>query len=517
MFCLSLPDSYEPTAWQYLDNITVIANYKLSDIIAQVLQEESRRKAQAIGQGSSLNKFSTVKNIGQKCAKCGKTNHTTQNHWPGGKRPQKGKGQKSQKLSGSSGKKKADKKGKGKEKAQTSTNVLDIADIRELSITSSESINFSCYKASEMVEWSLDSGCTNHITPRKSDFVQYRELGQLHKAEIADGKYLTIEGSGMVIRYSKMPHGQESLQIRNILYVPEANKQLFSLIAAGQCGSMSQTTKEGTIVSQNGTPFIISTPKSGKLHSFDMVLMINQSEIPRAIIATLSDYTLWHRRMGHTHQCVIKHLGKNTEGGPYQTTEAPHGACEGCEKGKSKRLPFPSLKSRTTRPLDLVHSNLDEMPVLSIGGYKYTATYLDDHSSFGVMFYLKNKNEEFNAFKTYKAWAERQLGTKLKCKRTDRRGEFTLKEQKAYLTQNGIEHQMSMPDSPQQNGRVERFQQTIINGAEAMWHHAGFFNGFWIYAVKAKLHMYNVTLIKCADYKTPKELWSGQKLNISHL
>ena len=34
MVCLSLPDSYEPTTWQYLDNITVIANYKLSDIIA---------------------------------------------------------------------------------------------------------------------------------------------------------------------------------------------------------------------------------------------------------------------------------------------------------------------------------------------------------------------------------------------------------------------------------------------------------------------------------------------------
>ena len=98
MFCSSLPDSYESTTWQYLDNITAIANYKLSDIIARVLQEESRRKAQALGQGSSLNKFSTVKNIGQKCAKCGKTNHTTQNHWPG-KCPQKGKGQKSQKDS----------------------------------------------------------------------------------------------------------------------------------------------------------------------------------------------------------------------------------------------------------------------------------------------------------------------------------------------------------------------------------------------------------------------------------
>ena len=221
-----------------------------------------------------------------------------------------------------------------------SANVLDIADIGELSLTSSESINFSCYETSEVVEWFLDSGCTDHITPRKSDFIQYRELGQLHKAEIADGKYLKIEGYGTIIRHSKMPNSNESLQIRNVLYIPEANNWLFSLIATGQCGSMSQTTKEGTIVSQNGTPFIIGTPKSGKLHSFNMILEKNRSEVPRAIIATLSDYTLWHRRMGHAHQCVIKHLGKNMEGGPHQTTKAPHGACEGCEKGKSKRLPL---------------------------------------------------------------------------------------------------------------------------------------------------------------------------------
>ena len=50
-----------------------------------------------------------------------------------------------------------------------------------------------------------------------------------------------------------------------------------------------------------------------------------------------------------------------------------------------------------------------------------------------------------------------------------------------------------------------------------MRHHAGLSNGFWIYAVKAKLHVYNVTPIKHADYKTLKELWSGQKPNISHL
>ena len=66
----------------------------------------------------------------------------------------------------------------------------------------------------------------------------------------------------------------------------------------------------------HGIPYIVGLPKSGRLHSFDMELIKNKIEIPWAIIATLDDYTLWHRRMGHTHKCVIKYLKDNTEGGP---------------------------------------------------------------------------------------------------------------------------------------------------------------------------------------------------------
>ena len=66
MFCSCLPESYEPTAYQYLDNVMDIAMYKRPDIITQVLQEESRRQAHSMETGLSLNKFSMVKNLGQK-------------------------------------------------------------------------------------------------------------------------------------------------------------------------------------------------------------------------------------------------------------------------------------------------------------------------------------------------------------------------------------------------------------------------------------------------------------------
>ena len=53
---------------------------------------------------------------------------------------------------------------------------------------------------------------------------------------------------------------------------------------------------------------------------------------------------------------------------------------------------------------------------------------------------------------------------------------------------------------------TESFQQTIINGAETMQHHTGLSNGFCIYAVKAKIHMYSVTPIKKQTINTKRTM-----------
>ena len=149
------------------------------------------------------------------------------------------------------------------------------------------SIDFSCYDQSETVKWFLDSGSTEHITPLKSDFMQYREFAQMQYAEIADGKHLKLEGFGMVIGHSVMPGHTAKIQIQNVLYVPSASKRLYSLIATGQCNCKSKTMRMGTIVTQSGTPFIIGTPKSGNLHTFDLILIKNWNENVQANIANM--------------------------------------------------------------------------------------------------------------------------------------------------------------------------------------------------------------------------------------
>ena len=74
---------------------------------------------------------------------------------------------------------------------------------------------------SDQVEWHLDNGSTVHITPVKSDFVQYREFGHPEITETTDGKFLIIEGFGTIIRHSIMLEGMVSLQIQKSAICPK--------------------------------------------------------------------------------------------------------------------------------------------------------------------------------------------------------------------------------------------------------------------------------------------------------
>ena len=47
-------------------------------------------------------------------------------------------------------------------------------------------------------EWLIDSGATSHMTPHRSDLVEYKELKTGQKVSIADGKKLQVAEVGTV-------------------------------------------------------------------------------------------------------------------------------------------------------------------------------------------------------------------------------------------------------------------------------------------------------------------------------
>ena len=189
--------------------------------------------------------------------------------------------------------------------------------------------------------------------------------------------------------------------------------------------------------------------------------------------------------------------------------------CEGCIAGKMKRKPFKSVgEIRSKRRLQLVHSDVcGPMPTESIGGNKYFVTFIDDYSRYCVIYVIKSKSEVPEKFKEFEARVHNVCGLQIGTLRSDNGGEYLSKEFRAYLKSKGIHHELTVPYSPEQNGVAERMNRTLMEMARSMMAHAGLRDRYWAEAVDAAA--YTTSSIK--GFKTPYEVWKGEKPNIEHL
>ena len=77
---------------------------------------------------------------------------------------------------------------------------------------------------------------------------------------------------------------------------------------------------------------------------------------------------------------------------------------------------------------------------------------------------------------------------------------------KDYFTANGILFQTSCVHTPQQNGRVERKHQHILNVGRALRFHANLPIYFWGESILTAAHLINRTPTPLLNHKTPYEL-----------
>lgn len=123
--------------------------------------------------------------------------------------------------------------------------------------------------------------------------------------------------------------------------------------------------------------------------------------------------------------------------------------------------------------------------------------------------FLKRKSDFTQAFEAYLARAEKETGQKLLIFHSDRGGEYMNTILDTRFKELGITHHKTMPYTPQQNGRAERWNRTFMEKALSMLHHAGLSLGFWQLAVDTAVHVYNRTPTRTLKWKTPMELWSA--------
>ena len=105
---------------------------------------------------------------------------------------------------------------------------------------------------------------------------------------------------------------------------------------------------------------------------------------------------------------------------------------------------------------------------------------------------------------------------KMKILRSDNGGEYTSKEFSNYLKEKGIQHQLSIPRTPQQNGVAERMNRTIQETARSMMYNAGQDKKFWAEAVCTAIIIRIRSPTVAVDNMTPYECFYGSKPDVSH-
>ena len=101
---------------------------------------------------------------------------------------------------------------------------------------------------------------------------------------------------------------------------------------------------------------------------------------------------------------------------------------KGYASGKNIKNPFPKSETKTKGTLELIHYDVcGPMPSVSLSGYEYYVTFIDDYLRKTWIYFLKNKSEVFGKFKDFKSLIENRSEKRIKTLRSDNAGEYTSK------------------------------------------------------------------------------------------
>jgi hypothetical protein len=98
--------------------------------------------------------------------------------------------------------------------------------------------------------------------------------------------------------------------------------------------------------------------------------------------------------------------------------------CSACQQAKSHQLPFSDSTRVSTKPLELVHSDVWGPAIKSVNDYQYYVRFLDDYSHFTWMYLIKHKYDVQFGFLEFQKCFELLLNTKIKAFQSNGGGEY---------------------------------------------------------------------------------------------
>ncbi|GJU66356.1 retrovirus-related pol polyprotein from transposon TNT 1-94 [Tanacetum coccineum] len=292
-----------------------------------------------------------------------------------------------------------------------------------------------------------------------------------------------------IMRYGDYQLG--NVVISRVYYVEGLGHNLFSVVRFCDADLEVAFRKNTCFIHNLEGVDLLSGSRDTNLYTISLDDMIRSSLICLLSKASKTKSWLWHRRLSHLNFA--------------------------CSLQKSKKSSHqPKAKDTNQEKLYLLHMDLcGSMRVASINRKRYILVIVDDYSRFTCVRFLKTKDEAPAAIIKCIKNIQVRLKATVWNVRTDNGTEFVNQTLREWYENVGITHQTSVARTPQQNGVVERRNQTLVEAARTMLIFSKALLFLWAEAINTACYTQNRSLIRLRYNKTPYELMQDKKPDLS--
>ncbi|TPX48526.1 DNA-directed DNA polymerase [Synchytrium endobioticum] len=262
------------------------------------------------------------------------------------------------------------------------------------------------------------------MSENKKAFATYRPYHKI--IEGIGGKILHAVGIGTIIGSIVSNSISYPITLHEVLYIPELGCNLLSTTKLRRFGNITMGSETTSFhVGENSPAITVHTPSN--------LLLIHMVLADSAFAADTATASIWHSRMGHASSSRMKATSRATSNNI--TTNIWEYDCKDdvCVRAKLSRSNIPRTRDHpTSKPFELIHSDLMEWDVRSNGGFKYVLSLLEDYSKVVWIVLLKSKADVAIQYKRFIEMVKTQFGTTIKAIQTDMGTEFVNKQLERY-------------------------------------------------------------------------------------
>jgi hypothetical protein len=340
------------------------------------------------------------------------------------------------------------------------------------------------------------------------------------KIIVGSGKAIYSTHKGSFVGSYTYKNKTQRLILKDTLVVPDLWMNLFAINKALSNGARISNNGENICLhpKMSTVPIVFNNKLDcGSGYLLGTIFTATQDEAATVAVPDKVDLNLIHQQLGHPSDQITRAtaiaLGIKATG-IFEN-------CDSCARSKAKSQKIPKVAFRSaTRKGERIYMDISSVQSESFGKSKFWLLLVDEYTNRSWSFFLHAKSDLKNKVIPWILRMQKEFNVKIQTIRCDNAGEnialkHTLDNDKDLF----VKFEFTAPDTPQQNGVVERKFQTLYNKVRSALNGAELSDvlrhGLWAQCAETMTKLDNFLVSKEGD-KCPYEMFDGTVPNFKH-